>query len=62
MAAVSDADRRVWELIEDVPKLPKPVAWGCGILNFFFAGTGTIASAFLCDKGFNRTQLFVGLM
>lgn len=57
--AISDADRRVWELLTDVPKLKPVMAWICAILNFFFSGIGTTASAFL-DGDLNKTQLFAG--
>lgn len=59
--AISDADRRVWELLTDVPKLGAIPAWVCAILNFFFSGFGTIVSAFLTPGTFNKTQIFAGI-
>lgn len=59
--AISDADRRVWELITDVPKLHWILAYALAITNFFFSGVGTMVSAFLGDGGLNKTQLLVGL-
>ena len=58
--AISDADRRVWELLTDVPKLGIMPAWVCAILNFFFSGFGTILSGFLVHGVYNKTQMFAG--
>jgi hypothetical protein len=58
--AISDADRRVWELLTDVPKLARVPAYICAILNFFFSGVGTMVSAFLEGGHLNKTQLFAG--
>ena len=61
--SVDDQDRRVWELITEVPRLGTLKAYGCAILNIFFAGTGTMLSAFLSDEpSFSKTQLVVGLL
>lgn len=59
--AISDADRRVWELLTDVPKLHWALAYGLALLNVFFSGCGTMVSSFLGEGGLNKTQLFVGL-
>ena len=60
---VSDTDRRVWELVTDVPKLSIPKAYACALLNLLFSGIGTMASAFLGEeKGVNKTQLIVGFI
>jgi hypothetical protein len=59
--AISDADRRVWELLTDVPKLNPIAAWVCAIINFFLSGFGTLISAFLIPGTLNKTQLFVGV-
>ena len=59
--AISDADRRVWELLTDVPKLHVIPAWACCIANFFVSGLGTIISAFLDPGHINKTQIFAGL-
>ncbi len=63
ITTISDADRRVWELVSDVPKLSLLKAYGCGLVNFIFSGVGTIASSFLGEEpGVNKTQLIVGLL
>ena len=60
---ISDADRRVWELVSDVPKLNLLKAYGCAIANVIFSGLGTIVSSFLGDEpGVNKTQLVVGIL
>jgi len=60
---VSDADRRVWELVSDVPKLSLLKAYGCAVVNVIFSGVGTIASSFLGEEpGVNKTQLLVGIL
>ena len=60
---MSDADRRVWELISDVPKLSALKAYPCAAVNVIFSGLGTIVSAFLSDEGgVNKTQLIVGIL
>lgn len=46
-----------------MPKMSLLKAYGCALLNVFFSGFGTIASAFLGDEpGVNKTQLIVGLL
>ena len=63
ITTISDADRRVWELVSDVPKLNILKAYGCAFVNVIFSGLGTILSAFLGDEpGVNKTQLIVGLL
>ena len=52
---MSDSDRRVWELIADVPKLSIPKAYGCAIANVLVSGLGTMISAFLGGNGVNKT-------
>ena len=63
ITTISDADRRVWELVSDVPKLSLLKAYGCGLANVIFSGVGTIASSFWGEEpGVNKTQLIVGLL
>ena len=63
ITTISDTDRRVWELISDVPKLNLIKAYGCAFVNVIFSVLGTIISAFLGDEpGVNKTQLIVGLL
>ena len=63
ITSISDADRRVWELLSDVPKLNLLKAYGCAFANVIFSGVGTIVSAFLGEEpGVNKTQLVVGLL
>ena len=54
-SAISDADRRVWELLTDVPKLNIYAAYGCAAGNVFISGLGTIVSAFLGEGSLNKT-------
>lgn len=61
-SSVSQSDRRVWELISDVPQMKIPYAYLCAVLNVIVSGSGTMLSAYLSDNNLNKTQLVVGLL
>ena len=55
-ASTNETDSRVWELVENVVAMNPVKAYACAFLNMIFAGTGTIASAFLgAERGVNKT-------
>ena len=41
---VDDADRHIFELLTNVPKIDKPVAVFCAVLNFLLPGLGTLVA------------------
>ena len=61
-SSVSQSDRRVWELVSDVPQMKIPYAYLCAALNVIVSGSGTMLSAYLSDSNLNKTQLVVGFL
>ena len=56
-------DDLIWEKLRNVPKLSKPIAIFCGVINLFLPGTGTITAACMTvEETVSKTQLIVGLM
>ena len=61
-AVTNEADRELWGLIVDVPRLNSIWPYVCAILNVGLAGSGTILAGCLCDSGWSKTQMFVGFI
>lgn len=56
-------DDLIWEKLKNVPKLSKPIAIFCGVINIILPGTGTVVAACMTDEDtVSKTQLVVGLM
>ena len=56
-------DDLIWAKIKNVPKLSKPIAVFCGVINVILPGTGTITAACMTDEEtVSKTQVVVGLM
>ena len=56
-------DDIVWTKIKNVPKLTKPIAIFCAVINVILPGTGTITAACMTDEEtVSKTQVVVGLM
>jgi len=55
MMQISETDRRAWEIVTGVPKMPQMVCYGCAAANIFIAGSGTIFCAFKTDDNLNKT-------
>jgi len=53
--SVHSIDKRVWELMQDVPEMRPLFAYVCLVLNIIIAGLGTIVSGALLDKRLNKT-------
>ena len=45
LADFSDMDKRIFELVMKIPKVPAPCCYILAILNVFFPGVGTILSS-----------------
>ena len=58
----NEADRELWGLVVDVPRLSSVWPYVCAILNVGLAGSGTILAGCLMDGGWNKTQMFVGFV
>ena len=56
---LDDKDKKVWELITEVPKMSKIMAIVCLVLNCVFPGIGTIIASFFFEK-WSKTLFFVG--
>lgn len=56
-------DDLIWEKLKNVPKLSKPIAIFCAVINIILPGTGTVVAACMTDEEtVSKTQLVVGLM
>ena len=58
----SDADKELWGLVADVPRLTGVWPYLCAILNVGLAGTGTMLAGCLADGGWSKTQIMVGFI
>lgn len=59
---VDDQDRKVWELVKNVPHVSKPVAVIQAILNLVFPGIGTMVMACASNESVSKTQLSIGML
>ena len=60
---LNQEDDLIWEKLKNVPKLAKPFAILCCILNVILPGTGTITAACMStEQLISKTQVVVGLM
>lgn len=56
-------DDIVWDKIKNVPKLSKPLAIFCGVINIILPGSGTITAACMTpDDKVSKTQLIIGVL
>ena len=63
MYTASEADRELWKILVDVPKLKGSQPYICGVLNVGLPGSGTMVAACLGDPLiWSKTQLFCGLL
>jgi len=44
---IDDHDRQVWEMLKNVPRIPKVLSFFCAIINLIVPGSGTILAACL---------------
>ena len=58
---INEADKRIWFLLIDVPKLTIPWAYVCATINVFIPGFGTILCSF-AEHSIIKTQLFMGIL
>ena len=59
---VDDSDKKVWELIRNVPQISKPAAVAQAVLNLVFPGIGTIMMACASNESVSKTQLSIGCL
>lgn len=43
-------DDLIWEKLKNVPKLSKPIAIFCAVINIILPGTGTIVAACMTEE------------
>ena len=53
--AVDDVDKQVWELTTNVPRVSKPIAIVCGVLNLLIPGLGTLVAACSAQENVSKT-------
>ena len=60
---VSEKDKELWEIVQDVPRLGGVWPYICAILNVVLPGSGTMLAACLTDDtSWSKTQLVVGIL
>ena len=59
---VDDVDRQIWELVTNVPRIPKPLAFICAFLNLIIPGFGTIVAACMAPNNVSKAQVMIGVM
>ena len=62
VAVIDDVDKQVWELMTNVPKVSKPIAFGCAFLNLLFPGLGTLTAACSASDNVSKTQMAIALI
>ena len=58
----SDADKELWGLVSDVPRLSGAWPYICAVLNVFLAGTGTMLAGCLAEGSWSKTQIIWGFI
>ena len=60
---IDSVDKKIWEMITDMPLVSKFVAVVCGILNLLLPGFGTtVAACAAQDTLVSKTQLGIALL
>ena len=60
--AIDDVDKQVWELTTNVPRVSKPVAIVCAVLNLIMPGLGTLVAACSAQENVSKTQMAIALV
>ena len=56
-------DDVIWDKVKNVPKVNKPLAVFCGIINVILPGSGTITAACATpDEKVSKSQLIIGVL
>ena len=56
-------DDLIWQKVKNVPKLSKPLAIFCAVINVILPGFGTItASCLTSEEKVSKTQIYIGLL
>ena len=56
----SEADKELWGLVTDVPRLSGAWPYICALLNIVFPGTGTMLAGCLAEGSWSKTQMIWG--
>ena len=59
---VDDVDKQVWELTTNVPRVGKPIAIVCAVLNLVIPGLGTLVAACSAQENVSKTQMAIALV
>ena len=59
----NSSDDEIWEKVKNVPKLSKPLAIFCAVINIILPGSGTITAACMTpDDKLSKSQLIIGIL
>ena len=58
----NQADKELWGLVTEVPRLTFIWPYVCAVLNVALSGSGTVLAGCLQDGGWNKTQMAVGFI
>ena len=60
---VNEADKELWSIVSDVPRLTEVWPYICAILNVVLPGAGTMLASCVADTtSWSKTQIFVGVL
>jgi len=59
---VDETDKQVWEMTTNVPRVSKPIAIVCAVLNFIVPGLGTLVAACSHQDNVSKTQMSIALV
>ena len=59
---MSDTDKELWDLMQDVPKLQLMIAGVCAVLNLGLGGVGTIVCGCMQKDAWDKTQIWIGVL
>ena len=52
----------MWEKLKNVPKVSKPLAFGCGFLNLLLPGSGTMIAACSAEDNVSKVQMAIAVL
>ena len=59
---IHDDDKEMWEKLTNVPKVSKPLAFGCAFLNLLLPGSGTMTAACSASDNVSKVQMAIAIL